>query len=280
MYLNVTGSSTAAGLSGVQVIRLPLVVTARGVMRGMGAVVIRRPHRRARGIGGLGALVDDQIASTLQSFMSSLQFQAEHGTAPTPADFQASLTYTLQNTCSDTTPTVDCPGGIGALSAAIATAVQTYTAAYNQALQAAAALQSTYTAAGLQQFNVPVTLPAAPTAAVASTSSPAAVSARRRGASPATMPPARALSPSATPQSSPPPRGAAIFSAPTPAPAAANGAAASSSTTSAAPPASSGFDLSALTGTAFTVGGVAIPVWGLLAVGGVALYAMTAGKKR
>ena len=83
------------------------------------------------------------------------------------------------------------------------------------------------------------------------------------------------------------PAGSVSFTvaAPAAAPAPASSSSAPAPSSAAAPaPASvttSGFDLSSLTGTAATVGGFAVPWWGLLAVGGVAIYALSgSGGKR
>lgn len=74
------------------------------------------------------ALVNDQVNALLQSFMNSLPFQVEHGTASTPDDVRQSMIYETTQTCANSfNPSVDCPNGVP--TSDIEAAVATYQAA-------------------------------------------------------------------------------------------------------------------------------------------------------
>lgn len=94
---------------------------------------------RLRGIGD--TLVGEPLAlaavsAALQSFLASLPYAVEHGNATPPDQFLAALQYDVNNACTNVLSASEaCDPNSATIQAAIQSAYQQYTAAYNSQQQ-------------------------------------------------------------------------------------------------------------------------------------------------
>ena len=223
-------------------------------------------------LGYLGATanVSGLVSSYFSSFMNTLQFDLEQGTAATPATVQETLTNAVKTACADNSyfdPTAVCPD----MSSVIAADVAQYTTAYNNGKAALAA----NVAAGLIATPLPASSYVAPAPAPAPTTAQVQYSSQ----------PSNALD-RVTPQTStvsrgPGPVSSALAPPTTPAPVLSTNAGTFTGADATAKPAgstSSGTGLATVTWLLEPTIISGIPNWIILAGAGVGLFVMMKGK--